>query len=87
MAEVPPAALMASAVIVGLALALGQAVAGPNPANRTSGAIICALRNPGIAILIASANGLPDTSKVMIIAHVLVTAVMAAGYLALMRKR
>ena len=44
------------------------------------------MRNPGIALLVASANGFPEASKVVILAHVLITAIMLVVYLAAMKR-
>ena len=77
----PLAAIAASASLTAIALLLAFFACGPSPTRRMSAGTICALRNPGIALLIASANGLPASSKVMIVAHVLVTAILLGLYL------
>lgn len=77
----PLTAIAASACLTSVALLLAYAASGPSTIRRLSAGAICALRNPGIALLIASANGLPASSKVMIVAHVFVTAILLALYL------
>jgi BASS family bile acid:Na+ symporter len=81
----PVHAAIASIVITGSALAMGHWACGPSRETRTAGAVICALRNPGIALLVASANGFPEASKVVILAHVLITAIMLIVYLTAMK--
>ncbi|MHB2169064.1 hypothetical protein [Alsobacter sp. R-9] len=86
LAGLPPAAFVASASLTIVALVLAYAACGPSPSRRMSAGTICALRNPGVALLIASANGLPAGAKVMVIAHVLVTAIILAVYLGLLKR-
>ncbi len=82
----PLHAAIASVVITMAALAMGHWACGPSRETRTAGAVICALRNPGIALLVASANGFPEASKVVILSHVLITAIMLVVYLAAMKR-
>ncbi len=82
----PLAAVAASIGLTAVALLLAHAGCGPSPSMRMSAGAICALRNPGIALLIASANGLPASSKVMVVAHVLITAIMLGLYLNAMKR-
>ncbi len=84
---IPLPALGASLALALLGIGLAHWTCGPDPGKRTTSVIVCSLRNPGIAILVASANGLPDGSKVMIIAHALITAVALAVYIAIVRRR
>ncbi len=44
------------------------------------------MRNPGIALLVASTNKLPAEVTLMVLAHVLLTALLLVGYLALRPK-
>ncbi|MFO1150710.1 MAG: hypothetical protein U1E62_20225 [Alsobacter sp.] len=82
----PPKALAASASLSSTALLFAYLGCGPSATRRMSAGAICALRNPGIALLIASANGLPDDARVMVVAHVLVTAAVLSVFLILMRR-
>jgi predicted Na+-dependent transporter len=84
---IPLPALGASLALALLGIGLAHWTCGPDLGKRTTSVIVCSLRNPGIAILVASANGLPDGSKVMIIAHALITAVALAVYIAIVRRR
>lgn len=83
---IPIAAIGASLTVTIVGIGLAHVACGPDPARRTTSVIICSLRNPGIALLVASANGLPEGSRVMILAHVLITAIALAVYLAGMRR-
>ena len=74
-------------MLTGCTLALGQLAGGPAPETRTAAAVICAMRNPGIALLVASTNKLPAESTLMVLAHVLLTALLIVVYLALFRPR
>ena len=86
LAGLPLLAFVASAGLTIIALGLAYAACGPSPSRRMSAGTICALRNPGVALLIASANGLPPGAKVMVIAHVLVTAVLLTLYLGALKR-
>jgi bile acid:Na+ symporter, BASS family len=79
--DVPPRAALTSVGVVASALALGHWVSGPSLHTRAAGAIVCAMRNPGIALLVASVNGLPTGAKVIVIAHILITVLGVLGYL------
>lgn len=81
------AAFAASALLAASAIGLGHWAGGPAADTRTTSAILCAMRNPGIALLVASTNRLPETAKLVVIAHVLMTALLLFLYLALWRWR
>jgi bile acid:Na+ symporter, BASS family len=81
------APFMASALLASSAIGLGHLVGGPAPDTRTTSAIICSLRNPGIALLVASTNLLPETTSMVVLVHVLVTTVFIVAYLAFRRAR
>ena len=80
------AAYLASALVTIGALALGHWAGGPEPSRRTAAAVSCAMRNPGIALLVASTNKLPAEVTLMVLAHVLLTALLLVCYLALRPK-
>ena len=82
-----PSPFIASILLTLCALGLGHIAGGPSPDTRTSAAAISAMRNPGIALLVASTNHLPETATLIVIAHAFMTAVLLAGYLALRRAR
>jgi len=83
----PVSTLLASAALTGAALLLAYVLCGPSTPRRMSAGVICALRNPGIALLLASANGVPASAKVVVIAHVLVTACLLGPYLKILQRR
>jgi predicted Na+-dependent transporter len=82
----PLAALLASLCVTAVALAGGDRACGPGPDTRTAGAIVCALRNPGVAFLVASANGLPNGVRIMVLAHVLLTTLLVIAYVTMRRR-
>ena len=86
LAGLPWTALAAATLLAVAAVALGHLAGGPARSTRISAGVVCALRNPGIALLVASANGLPAGAKIMVVGHVLVTTVVLGLYLALMRR-
>ncbi|OAI42653.1 hypothetical protein AYO41_03875 [Verrucomicrobia bacterium SCGC AG-212-E04] len=77
---------VASALLSASGLALGHFAGGPAVDTRTAAAILCTMRNPGIALLILSANRFPAIATVMVLAHVLVTALLLVVYLAIRRR-
>lgn len=81
-----PLPFAASALLAAIAIVLGHLVGGPAPDTRTTSAVICALRNPGIALLVASANRMPPAVQQMIIAHVVITTLLLLVYLAVRRR-
>ncbi len=87
LADLPWIAVAASVVLTTVALGLAYAACGPSLEMRRSAGIACAMRNPGIALLIGSANGLPQGARVTVVGHVLVTAIGVALYVTLLRTR
>ena len=75
-----PAARRAADLVAASAIGLGHWAGGHDPETRTSSAIVCSLRNPGIALLVASANGLPASAKIMVVCHVITTAIVLGHY-------
>ena len=80
------APIAASALLAASAIGLGHWVGGPDEDTRITSAIVCALRNPGIALLVASANGMPAMATHMVLAHVVVTAILLLAYLFFRRR-
>jgi BASS family bile acid:Na+ symporter len=80
------AAALAGFVLVGLAI--GHALGGPVPENRTSLAIATATRHPGVALLLARAN-FPEEQLVVpaVLLYLLVNAVVAIPYLLWIKRR
>ena len=63
------------------ALALGHWLGGPEPATRTAVAITSALRNPGLALLVATLNAAPPAVTGTVLAYVLVSALLVVPYI------
>jgi BASS family bile acid:Na+ symporter len=68
-----------------VALAIGQALGGPNPDDRTALAIACATRHLGIAVLVATSFPGPRV-VVLISAYIVISMAVSVPYLA-WRKR
>ena len=66
--------------LLAIALAIGHALDGPEPANRTGLAIACATRHVGVAVLVASAFPGPRT-MVLIGAYLVSSALVTIPYL------
>ncbi len=73
-----PGALLAIGVLTGLSLALGRWLGGRDPREGLTTALVTAMRNPGLALLFASAHGqnLPGL-KLWILTYVLVTLIVS----------
>lgn len=63
-----------------LALGIGHALGGPDPADRTALAVCCATRHVGIAMLAASTSPNPRTLA-LVLAYVLSAAAISISYL------
>lgn len=72
--------LFAIAGMTALALAIGHALGGPDPDDRTALAVSCATRHVGIAMLVASTVPGPRTAA-FVVAFVLASAVVSIPYL------
>jgi len=68
------------------ALAVGHLLGGPEPATRTAVAISSALRNPGLALLVATLNAAPPIVTGTVLAYVLVSALLIVPYIAWRRR-
>ena len=68
------------------ALAIGHLLGGPDPATRTAVAISSALRNPGLALLVATLNAAPPTITGVVLAYVIVSALLVVPYIAWRRR-
>ena len=80
-----PANLPAIALSAGLALTallLGRTMAGADPEQRLSAGLVTAMRNPGLALLLAHRYGSDiEGLKLMILLYVLVTLVVSAPWI------
>ena len=72
--------LLALVVTTLVALAIGHALGGPDPDDRTALAVSCATRHVGIAMLAASTVPGPRVA-VLVLAYVLASAVVSIPYL------
>jgi predicted Na+-dependent transporter len=75
-------ALGLTAASIGIGLLLGT----PDPETRPAMAIVSAMRNPGLALLLASANQSPPGVIAMILAYLLCSAVLVIPYVIWRRK-
>jgi BASS family bile acid:Na+ symporter len=69
------------ALTTAAALALGHWLGGPEPATRTAVAITSALRNAGLALLVATLNAAPPAVTGTVLAYVLVSALLVVPYI------
>ena len=69
------------ALTTAAALALGHWLGGPEPATRTAVAITSALRNAGLALLVATLNAAPRAVTGTVLAYVLVSALLVVPYI------
>ena len=70
------------AVMVALSLAIGWLLAGPDPAESTTTALVTSMRNPGLALLFAASHapGIPAV-KLAVLSYVLVTVIVSVPFL------
>lgn len=74
-------ALALMAVMALGSLAIGYLLAGRDPIARTTAPLVTSMRNPGLALVFASSNGAQLKGlKVAILAHVLITALVALPF-------
>jgi BASS family bile acid:Na+ symporter len=69
------------------ALALGALFAGTDSAVRPAGAVAAAMRNPGLALLMAAVNKLPATVVAAVIAYAFGAALVIAAFVAWQARR
>lgn len=84
--NLPALGLMAA--LVAASLAIGWLLAGPDPAESTTVALVTSMRNPGLALLFASlhAPGEPAV-KLAILCYLLVTVIVSIPFLRLQKRR
>ena len=82
-----PKIVLAIATVAALALAAGHLLGGPDPATRTAVAISSAIRNPGLALLVATLNAAPPEITATVLAYLIVSAVAVIPYVAWRRRR
>jgi BASS family bile acid:Na+ symporter len=81
-----PRTALAAAMITLLAVATGHVLGAPDGDTRTAVAVSSALRNPGLALLVASSNHAPREVTSTILAYVLCAAVIVTLYIAWRRR-
>jgi predicted Na+-dependent transporter len=77
---------LAAALVTVLALFIGHLLGGPEPATRTATAIASAMRNPGLALVVAALNDAPPVVSATIVAYLVASAFTVLAYIA-WRKR
>ena len=82
-----PRIVLAIATVTAIALAAGHLLGGPDPATRTAVAISSAIRNPGLALLVATLNAAPPEITATVLAYLIVSAVAVIPYVAWRRRR
>jgi BASS family bile acid:Na+ symporter len=81
-----PKLALAIAIVTALALAVGHRLGGPEPGTRTAVAISSAMRNPGLALLVAALNRAPPAVSATVLAYLVVSAFIVIAYV-LWRRR
>lgn len=81
-----PRVVLAIALVTLLAAAAGHALGGPDPATRTVTAISSAVRNPGLALLVATLNHASPAIIATVLAYMLVAALTLIPYVAWRRR-
>lgn len=76
----------AIALVTVAALALGHWAGGPLPATRTTVAIDCAVRNPGLALLVATLNHAAPEVTSTILAYIVVSMLTTLPFVAWRRR-
>ena len=71
---------LAIALVTVAALATGHALGGPLASTRTATAVCSAARNPGLALLVATANGASHAVVATVLAYLLVSALVLLVY-------
>jgi predicted Na+-dependent transporter len=76
------------AVMVLAALAIGYGIAGPEPRERTTLALVTSMRNPGLALLFAATYGadIPGL-KLAVLAYLLITVLISIPFLRWQRRK
>lgn len=73
-------ATLAIATVTLLAIGVGHALGGPEPATRTATAISSAARNPGLALLVATLNAASPAITATILAYFVIAALTLIPY-------
>ncbi len=81
-----PRTAVAAVLTTLLALAVGHVLGAPDGDTRTAVAVSSALRNPGLALLVAASNHVPGEVTSTILAYALCTAVIVTLYVVWRRR-
>jgi BASS family bile acid:Na+ symporter len=81
-----PRSALVALIVTLLALAIGHVLGAPDGDTRTAVAVSSALRNPGLALLVASVNGAPREVTATILTYVLCSAVAVTVYITWRRR-
>ena len=87
LAETGWAPVIAGAGLTACALAIGAACAWRDPAVRPAAAIAAAMRNPGVALLIATVNALPASVLASVFGYTLGAAAVITAFVILEARR
>jgi len=81
-------ALFAMLALAAIAIGVGHWLGGPDPSDRSTLAIAAAMRHPGVAIAVATAN-VPEEPRLTaaILLYVLVAVILTSVYVAVARRR
>jgi BASS family bile acid:Na+ symporter len=79
-------ALAAIFAVTLLALAAGHLLGGPDPATSTATAIASAMRNPGLALVVATLNDAPPLVNATVVAYLIVSALTVLIYVGWRRR-
>lgn len=75
-----PRAVLCVVLVTVLALAVGHALGGPDAQTRTAVAISSAVRNPGLALVVATVNNAPPAVMATVLAYLLISAFTVLPY-------
>ena len=75
-----PGTGLAAAIVTGIALATGHVLGGPDEDTRRALALLSAMRNPGLALLVAAANHAPAELVSTVLAYGLLSGVAVTPY-------
>jgi BASS family bile acid:Na+ symporter len=81
-----PRTAVVAAIVSLLAVAIGHVLGAPDGETRTAVAVSSALRNPGLALLVASSNHAPREVTSTILAYLLCAAIVVTLYIAWRRR-
>jgi BASS family bile acid:Na+ symporter len=81
-----PRTVTAAVVVTVLAVAIGHVLGAPDSDTRTAVAVSSALKNPGLALLVATRNHVPPAVTANVLAYLLCAAILVTMYVAWRRR-